>query len=358
MEELRNIVKDSLREVFYKTPKERYFIGSVDSYGNVTAKPCDEDSCLSKSHWAHGIWGGRRWRYYPEENIASHYSNVVSWTDAPNRQDVDAVDNFLHKKRINPDKHISLGNSHVYKSGDEYMVETKQPLNESPFGIRLTFEILKDVHPALISKNPHTGEGEYRLTWFYSENMEPAGHVAFGKNEFEYILKNRQLSLPLIGRILHMRPADALMFRDEMKLKFNQEKTPINEALYGIKMTMLVGNVNGFHEERPAIITKNVNPHSTDIHPYRISWFDSNNKPKGHLDIDQKDIQTILGRGTAAEQKVLAAMFKKMLGHPVAFQVEDESKSLSEESKHILQESVREYLVKTSRELFSWIITD
>lgn len=96
-------------------------------------------------------------------------------------------------------------------------------IKENLFGRKMRVQLGDKVFPALISKNTRdasTGEGEYRLTWFNYEKglMTPhIGHMAFTKEDLDYILLNKKLPTHLTTwYVQHSLPIPQLLFEGKM----------------------------------------------------------------------------------------------------------------------------------------------
>lgn len=89
----------------------RYFTGTAHQ-GEVRAKELVFRSDFLKSHTELGFRGAARWRYDESENR-------VRWTDTPpTSESMDAVDNFLAKRGITPERHVSATSGLViYRDG-------------------------------------------------------------------------------------------------------------------------------------------------------------------------------------------------------------------------------------------------
>lgn len=85
-------------------------IGNVKG-GVVNAKNVPVISGTTHAVAGFQVPGTARWRYHED-------SNVVSWTDTPRPDDMDAVDNYLNRKGISPDEHQSHISTEVkYRTG-------------------------------------------------------------------------------------------------------------------------------------------------------------------------------------------------------------------------------------------------
>ena len=171
--DLLRIIKESLYEAFYSN----YYTGQVDAYGAVKAIKHGTDKA-GASHKNFGLSSSGRWRYIPKYNR-------VDWTDTPTSEQMDAVEEFLIKKGIEPDKHMAYIGSKVYR--------TKGDITEQLFGKKIRIEINGQTYESLLSKNVKPGEKEYRLSFFQPTDMKPVNHWDISKDELEYILKNKKL---------------------------------------------------------------------------------------------------------------------------------------------------------------------
>jgi hypothetical protein len=114
MEELRNIVKDSLREAFYSKKDEAKvvlspdeepieksptkYIGLVDGWDSVHAKKLDKGEAKLHNIQFHGV-SGDRWRYSDEDK-------KIIWTSHPSDDAMYAVETFLEKNDETPKSHF------------------------------------------------------------------------------------------------------------------------------------------------------------------------------------------------------------------------------------------------------------
>lgn len=103
-----------------------YYTGVVDNYDSVKATPHGYSS-LNKHHKDFGFpEQSQRWRYFSN-------TNKVKWTDTPSESAIQAVENFLAKKNIYPDKHIGYGEE-IYNNTKQFSeVGPGQPLTPEQF---------------------------------------------------------------------------------------------------------------------------------------------------------------------------------------------------------------------------------
>lgn len=73
-------------------------------------------------------------------------------------------------------------------------------LSETIWGQKLRISIDGKIYPALICKNVSHGvkdEGEYRMSWFDPNTMEPKGHYDFSENIKNYILQKKEVPMAM-----------------------------------------------------------------------------------------------------------------------------------------------------------------